>query len=283
MMDERPLEERLDEMLAEAAKMAEEEPIDIDIKTTDDGKEIVFSKEHEKRMKKIFSMAENYEKSKKKLEREFEKIDERAEKRHRKIARIEKKVKEKEAKEILKAELKKKRKENLLEFLRKKGNVAMTCGAVVLLVIAIAPNAGAWRDGISQFLLRPQEEYSEFKNVKDNENTAEVEGVKFYYVPNGFSFEDIISKSKMKIITFGNQTENKFFDFKILQQDYDIKVNTENSEIVDISTNERDMALVKNNNEMYITWQDAKNVYVLDGNCDENMLKEIAEKIEVVE
>lgn len=282
-MDERPLEERLDEMLAEAAKMAEEEPIDIDIKTTDDGKEIVFSKEHEKRMKKIFSMAENYEKSKKKLEREFEKIDERAEKRHRKIARIEKKVKEKEAKEILKAELKKKRKENLLEFLRKKGNVAMTCGAVVLLVIAIAPNAGAWRDGISQFLLRPQEEYSEFKNVKDNENTAEVEGVKFYYVPNGFSFESVSEKKTAKYIMFSNSNEELFFDFKVMDLSRDIKVNTENAEIIDISTDSRDMLLVKDGEEMYITWQDAKNVYVLDGNCGENTLKEIAENIKVVE
>ena len=54
MMDERTFEEKLDEMLAEAARMTEEEPVDMDNQTIDDdGKEIVFSKEHERRMKKI--------------------------------------------------------------------------------------------------------------------------------------------------------------------------------------------------------------------------------------
>ena len=67
MMDERTFEEKLDEMLAEAARMTEEEPVDMDNQTIDDdGKEIVFSKEHERRMKKIFAMAEDYERSKKK-------------------------------------------------------------------------------------------------------------------------------------------------------------------------------------------------------------------------
>lgn len=283
MMDEKTLEEKLDEMLAEAARMADEEPVDIDIKTTDDGKEIVFSKEHEKRMKKIFSMAENYEKSKKKLERELEKIDERADKRHKKIAKIEKKIREKEAKEFLKIELKKKRKEDVLEFLRRKRNVIMTCAAVLTIVIAIAPNAGAWRDGISQFLLRPQEEYSEFKNVKDNENSAEVEGVKFYYVPNGYVFEESKVVANTKIITFSNPTEEMYFDLKIMELRFDVKVNTEDCELEDISTNERDMVLVKNDNEMYITWQDVKNVYVLDGNCREDTLKEIAKNIKFVQ
>ena len=67
MMDERTFEEKLDEMLAEAARITEEEEsAGIDNQTADDdGKEIVFSKEHERRMKKIFAMAEDYERSKK--------------------------------------------------------------------------------------------------------------------------------------------------------------------------------------------------------------------------
>ena len=69
MMDERTFEEKLDEMLAEAARITEEEEsAGIDNQTADDdGKEIVFSKEHERRMKKIFAMAEDYERSKKKI------------------------------------------------------------------------------------------------------------------------------------------------------------------------------------------------------------------------
>ena len=61
-----------------------------------------------------------------------------------------------------------------------------------------------------------------------------------------------------------------------------LEFNTESGEIKDISTKDRDMILVKNDKEMYITWQDAKNVYVLDGNCEEKTLRKIAENIEVV-
>ena len=113
MMDERTFEEKLDEMLAEAARMTEEEPVDMDNQTTDDdGKEIVFSKEHERRMKKIFAMAEDYERSKKKLEREIEKIDERATKRHLKMAKLEEKAKRKEAKKALADKIKAERESN---------------------------------------------------------------------------------------------------------------------------------------------------------------------------
>lgn len=280
MMDERTFEEKLDEMLAEAARMAEEEPVDMDNQTTDDdGKEIVFSKEHERRMKKIFAMAEDYERSKKKLEREIEKIDERATKRHLKMAKLEEKAKRKEAKKALAAKIKAERESNgrALGLNLSKRNVALTCAAVLIIGIIMVPTAGAWRNSLGKILFRPAKEYSEFNNVKTNENTAEVEGVKFYYVPKGFTFEDVISKSKMKVITFGNAQDGKFFDFKVLEQGYDIKINTESGEIIDVSTREKDMLLVK------ITWQDAKNVYVLDGNCGEKILKKIAENIKFVQ
>lgn len=286
MMDERTFEEKLDEMLAEAARMAEEEPVDMDNQTTDDdGKEIVFSKEHERRMKKIFAMAEDYERSKKKLEREIEKIDERATKRHLKMAKLEEKAKRKEAKKALAAKIKAERESNgrALGLNLSKRNVALTCAAVLIIGIIMVPTAGAWRNSLGKILFRPAKEYSEFNNVKTNENTAEVEGVKFYYVPKGFTFEDVISKSKMKVITFGNAQDGKFFDFKVLEQGYDIKINTESGEIIDVSTREKDMLLVKNDKEMYITWQDAKNVYVLDGNCGEKILKKIAENIKFVQ
>ncbi len=286
MMDERTFEEKLDEMLAEAARMAEEEPVDMDNQTTDDdGKEIVFSKEHERRMKKIFAMAEDYERSKKKLEREIEKIDERADKRHLKMAKLEEKAKRKEAKKALAAKIKAERESNgrALGLNLSKRNVALTCAAVLIIGIIMVPTAGAWRNSLGKILFRPAKEYSEFNNVKGNEDTAEVEGVKFYYVPKGFTFEEVISKSKMKVITFGNAQEGKFFDFKVLEQGYDIKINTESGEIIDVSTREKDMLLVKNDKEMYITWQDAKNVYVLDGNCGEKTLKKIAENIKFVQ
>lgn len=286
MMDERTFEEKLDEMLAEAARMAEEEPVDMDNQTTDDdGKEIVFSKEHERRMKKIFAMAEDYERTKKKLEREIEKIDERATKRHLKMAKLEEKAKRKEAKKALAAKIKAERESNgrALGLNLSKRNVALTCAAVLIIGIIMVPTAGAWRNSLGKILFRPAKEYSEFNNVKTNENTAEVEGVKFYYVPKGFTFEDVISKSKMKVITFGNAQDGKFFDFKVLEQGYDIKINTESGEIIDVSTREKDMLLVKNDKEMYITWQDAKNVYVLDGNCGEKTLKKIAENIKFVQ
>lgn len=286
MMDERTFEEKLDEMLAEAARMAEEEPVDMDNQTTDDdGKEIVFSKEHERRMKKIFAMAEDYERSKKKLEREIEKIDERATKRHLKMAKLEEKAKRKEAKKALAAKIKAERESNgrALGLNLSKRNVALTCAAVLIIGIIMVPTAGAWRNSLGKILFRPAKEYSEFNNVKTNENTAEVEGVKFYYVPKGFTFEDVISKSKMKVITFGNAQDGKFFNFKVLEQGYDIKINTESGEIIDVSTREKDMLLVKNDKEMYITWQDAKNVYVLDGNCGEKTLKKIAENIKFVQ
>ena len=286
MMDERTFEEKLDEMLAEAARMAEEEPVDMDNQTTDDdGKEIVFSKEHERRMKKIFAMAEDYERSKKKLEREIEKIDERATKRHLKMAKLEEKAKRKEAKKALAAKIKAERESNgrALGLNLSKRNVALTCAAVLIIGIIMVPTAGAWRNSLGKILFRPAKEYSEFNNVKTNENTPEVEGVKFYYVPKGFTFEDVISKAKMKVITFGNAQDGKFFDFKVLEQGYDIKINTESGEIIDVSTREKDMLLVKNDKEMYITWQDAKNVYVLDGNCGEKTLKKIAENIKFVQ
>ena len=34
---------------------------------------------------------------------------------------------------------------------------------------------------------------------------------------------------------------------------------------------------------MYSTWDDEKNVYVIDGNCDEKTLKKIAENIKFVQ
>lgn len=285
MMDERTFEEKLDEMLAEAARMAEEEPVDMDNQTTDDdGEEIVFSKEHERRMKKIFAMAEDYERSKKKLEREIEKIDERATKRHLKMAKLEEKAKRKEAKKALAAKIKAERESNgrALGLNLSKRNVALTCVAVLVIGIIMVPTAGAWRNSLGKILFRPAKEYSEFNNVKTNENTAEIEGIIFTYVPRGFAFEEVTSKSRVKLITFENPQEEAYFDFKILEQNYDIKIDTESGEIKDISTNERDMILVKNDREMYITWQDAKNVYVLDGNCDEKTLKKIAENIKFV-
>ena len=286
MMDERTFEEKLDEMLAEAARMAEEEPVEIDVKTTDDGKEIVFSKEHERKMKKIFAMAEDYERSKKKLEREIKKIDERADKRHRKMAKAEKKAEAREAKKALAASAKAERENNNKNgdfgFVITKRAAIATCIAVLVIGVAITPTTGAWRKGIAKFIFKPSEEYSEFKNVKTNENTAEVDGIRFIYVPRGFAFEEVKDVASTKIITFVNPNEEKFFDLKILEQRFDIKINTESGEVKDISTNERDMVLVKNDKEMYITWQDVHNVYVLDGNCDEKTLKKIAENIEFV-
>lgn len=287
MMDERTFEEKLDEMLAEAARMAEEEPVEIDVKTTDDGKEIVFSKEHERKMKKIFAMAEDYERSKKKLEREIEKIDERADKRHRKMAKAEKKAEAKEAKKALeasaKAEREKKSKDSTFGFVVTRRAAIVTCIAVLIIGAAITPTTGAWRKGIAKFIFKPAEEYSEFKNVKDNENTAEVDGTKFYYIPQGFTFEGARKNSTTKILMFANEEKAMYFDFKIMGHDFDAKINTESGEITDISTNDRDMVLVKNDKEMYITWQDTQNVYVLDGNCDEKILKKIAENIKIVQ
>ena len=285
MMDERTFEEKLDEMLAEAARMAEEEPVDMDNQTTDDdGKEIVFSKEHERRMKKIFAMAEDYERSKKKLEREIEKIDERADKRHLKMAKLEEKAKRKEAKKALADKIKAERESNgmALGLNLSKRNVALTCAAVLIIGIIMVPTAGAWRNSLGKILFRPAKEYSEFNNVKTNENTAEVDGIRFTYVPKGFTFEDVKENSTTKILMFVNEEKELYFDFKILNSSRDIKINTESGEMKDISTNEKDMILVKNDREMYITWQDAKNVYVLDGNCDEKTLKKIAENIKFV-
>lgn len=286
MMDERTFEEKLDEMLAEAARMTEEEEAaGIDNQTTDDdGKEIVFSKEHERRMKKIFAMAEDYERSKKKLEREIEKIDERADKRHLKMAKLEEKAKRKEAKKALADKIKAERESNGMapRFNFNKKNVVVTFAAVLIIGVVLVPTAGVWRNSLGKILFRPAEEYSEFNNVKDNENTAEVDGVKFYYVPKGFIFEETKEVASTKIITFVNSNEGKFFDLKVLEQRFDIKINTESGEVKDISTNDRDMLLVKNDKEMYITWQDAKNVYVLDGNCSEKTLNKIAENIKFV-
>ena len=204
MMDERTFEEKLDEMLAEAARMAEEEPVDMDNQTTDDdGKEIVFSKEHERRMKKIFAMAEDYERSKKKLEREIEKIDERADKRHLKMAKLEEKAKRKEAKKALAAKIKAERESNgrALGLNLSKRNVALTCVAVLVIGIIMVPTAGAWRNSLGKILFRPAKEYSEFNNVKTNENTAEVDGIRFTYVPKGFTFEDVKENSTTKIFS----------------------------------------------------------------------------------
>ena len=285
MMDERTFEEKLDEMLAEAARMTEEEPVDMDNQTIDDdGKEIVFSKEHERRMKKIFAMEEDYERSKKKLEREIEKIDERATKRHLKMAKLEEKAKRKEAKKALADKIKAERESNgrALGLNLSKRNVALTCVAVLVIGIIMVPTAGAWRNSLGKILFRPAKEYSEFNNVKTNENTAEVDGIRFTYVPKGFTFEDVKENSTTKILMFVNEEKELYFDFKILNSSRDIKINTESGEMKDISTNEKDMILVKNDREMYITWQDAKNVYVLDGNCDEKTLKKIAENIKFV-
>lgn len=285
MMDERTFEEKLDEMLAEAARMTEEEPVDMDNQTTDDdGKEIVFSKEHERRMKKIFAMAEDYERSKKKLEREIEKIDERADKRHLKMAKLEEKAKRKEAKKALADKIKAERESNgrALGLNLGKRNVALTCATVLIIGIIMVPTAGAWRNSLGKILFRPAKEYSEFNNVKTNKNTAEVDGIRFTYVPKGFTFEDVKEDPTTKILMFVSEEKELYFDFKILNSSRDIKINTESGEMKDISTNEKDMILVKNDREMYITWQDAKNVYVLDGNCDEKTLKKIAENIKFV-
>ena len=285
MMDERTFEEKLDEMLAEAARMTEEEPVDMDNQTIDDdGKEIVFSKEHERRMKKIFAMAEDYERKKKKLEREIEKIDERADKTNLKMAKLEEKAKRKEAKKALADKIKAERESNgrALGLNLSKRNVALTCVAVLVIGIIMVPTAGAWRNSLGKILFRPAKEYSEFNNVKTNENTAEVDGIRFTYVPKGFTFEDVKEHSTTKILMFVNEEKELYFDFKILNSSRDIKINTESGEMKDISTNEKDMILVKNDREMYITWQDAKNVYVLDGNCDEKTMKKIAENIKFV-
>lgn len=286
MMDERTFEEKLDEMLAEAARMAEEEPVEIDVKTTDDGKEIVFSKEHERKMKKIFAMAEDYERSKKKLEREIKKIDERADKRHRKMAKAEKKAEAREAKKALEASAKAEREKNNKNgdfgFVITKRAAIATCIAVLVIGVAITPTTGTWRKSIGKILFRPAEEYSEFNNIKTNENTAEVDGIRFTYIPRGFAFERTKESFSTKILMFINENDGSYFDFKILDLSRDVKINTESGEIKDISTDYRDMVLVKNDREMYITWQDAESVYVLDGNCDEKTLRKIAENIEFV-
>lgn len=288
MMDERTFEEKLDEMLAEAARITEEEEsAGIDNQTADDdGKEIVFSKEHERRMKKIFAMAEDYERSKKKLEREIEKIDERADKRHRKMAKAEKKAEAREAKKALeasaKAEREKKNKNGAFGFVITKRAAIATCIAVLIIGVAITPTTGAWRKGIGKILFRPAEEYSEFNSVKTNENTAEVEGIRFTYIPRGFAFERTKESPGAKILMFVNENDGGYFDFKISDLSRDLKINTESGEIKDVSTAYRDIILVKNDREMYITWQDTESVYVLDGNCDEKTLRKIAENIEFV-
>ena len=284
-MEEKKLEEKIDEMLAEAAKMADEEPTETDTLNTVDDKEIVFSRKHERRMKKIFVMAEKYEKVQRKLEREIEKIDERADKRHLKMAKNEAKAKIKAEKKALADKIKADKETNatISKFYFNSRNIAITCAMILLIGIFMIPSSGAWRRNIAKIFFKPKEKYSEFNNVKTNENTAEVEGIKFNYVPKGFAFEEVRDFYSMKIISFYNEEKDKFFDLKISEQTFDIKINTESGEIKDISTDDRDMILVKNDREMYVTWQDAKNVYVLDGNCDEETLKKIAGNMEFVQ
>ncbi|MBQ9314582.1 MAG: DUF4367 domain-containing protein [Clostridia bacterium] len=248
-MDEKMVDEILNELIKEAGPAAINELTKEDLENLDKPA-FEFSKEHEEKMQKL-----------------FDDVEEESLKRN-------KKADKKEEHKIVRVSTPRK---------------ILIIAAVMMLLSALAiTSVGAWRENFIKYILNVQDEYSAVKsnntNIIREGKDFRADSVYFGYLPVDYELKTHKKFSKKEIITFENNEQNFIIFEAESKSNISIReINTESGEIEEIIVNGKDMVYCENSSHKIITWNENGKINDLYTNGSKEMLLKVLENIKFVE
>ncbi|MDD2494791.1 MAG: DUF4367 domain-containing protein [Tissierellia bacterium] len=151
---------------------------------------------------------------------------------------------------------------------------------VVIAISTIAiSSVSAWRVRFMNFILEITEKDTNITFEIDNSNidSYKFDEFTFEYIPEGFKLEKSETRGDYVYISFHNR--NKYFNFRTIDIESSLSIDTENAETGEIIINDRNVIYSKKDGVFILVWNDDNIAYLLIGNMDENELVKIAENI----
>lgn len=248
-MEEKILEKMLDNLIEEAGPIAIKEMES----EQEDVPEVEFSKEHNEKMKKIFAEARKELEAKSKEEAKTAKISD--------------------------SDM---RPSNTGKRSTKFRKIVILAAVLILILGLMSPITSGWRESFKKYFLDMKTEYSDVKKVNERSSTAEVENVKFKYVPEGFKYNETVDLPSGKVIEFTSDNDEYFY-LKITKLRWSDKVDTENIDAEDIVVNNKDMVYLEKDSKKELSWNENNKLYLLSSNIDKKLMINIAQNIEIIE
>ena len=166
--------------------------------------------------------------------------------------------------------------------------------AAAVLVIAIFTFGGlmtveAYREKVLDIVIQVFEEFTEYRFSSNDSEQADTEQlelpeIQFGYIPEGMQeTENSTNPTGSLQITYEDD-QNYFFEFSVMQivnGDYDMILDTENSDYYEGTINGCEAYFNTKNGDSSIMWIDENIVYDLYGNIDMSELKAVAENIKI--
>lgn len=245
-MDEKNIEELLNNMLKEAGETAIDEMTKEDLEHLEDAYPYEVSKEHESKMKELFETV--YEK-----DTEVEESDK---------AQNSKTSKGKALKKIF-----------------------VIAAAAVLILALMISSVGAWRESFVKYFLKEKEEYSDINSYNKNSRGGKdfwADDVYFGYLPEGY---ELVYEKKMSSKTMINfEKGGEFYIiFDSSKSSFIPRINTESGEVQDIVINNKDMVYSENDMYKVLSWNENNRTNVLSANESKEVLIKIAENIKFID
>lgn len=162
--------------------------------------------------------------------------------------------------------------------------IAVIAAAMVLVLGVAISSVGAWRESFVSLFLHDKGEYSDVRE-KNMHNEFIVDNILFGYIPNGYELSNT-KKTDFETIYIFEQSQDEENYFIVEIQNVSLssqQTNTENSITKDIVIQGKDMVYIENDLVRVITWYDANQIYSIQTNESENVLKKVVENMQFLE
>lgn len=152
---------------------------------------------------------------------------------------------------------------------------------VFILVIAISTitiaSVSAWRIKVMNFIMEMTQQDTNINIDKDGfkSNSYKDNEMILNYVPEGFILEKI-ELLQNNYVYYEFAKEHDFFDFRTMDINSSLSIDTEDANVKKITINEREALYSENENNNILVWHDEELIYVLTGNISKNELIKIA-------
>lgn len=246
-MDQKTIEELLDEMIEKAGKAAINEMTKEDLKHLEDAYPYEISKEHEKKMKQIFKEAGYVNEDENRVSNTISTTGEN--------------------------------KDNANKFTPKKYFV-IVAAAVLVFAFAIG-GVSAWRESFVNCFFDKKDEYSDVKGSGKSKEYY-VDNIYFKYIPSEYEVKNKEIEGNIKMITFENKNHN-YISIDIQKDVYYPQINTESGDIEELIINDKDMVYFERGDFKFLSWREKDCVYTLETNDIKRLLLKIAENIEILD
>lgn len=166
--------------------------------------------------------------------------------------------------------------------------------AAAVLVIAVFTFGGlmtveAYREKVIEIVIQVFEEFTQYRFSSSDSEQAdreplELPEIQFGYIPEGMQETENSTNPTGRLQITYEDNQNYFFEFSVMQivnGDYDMILDTENSDYYEGTINGCEAYFNTKNGDSSIMWIDENIVYDLYGNIDMSELKAVAENIKI--